>query len=41
MGDLNSRRGRIMGMETEDGNAHVVAEVPLESMVVMQLICVR
>ncbi len=33
MGDLSSRRGRILGMETEAGNAQVVAEVPLEAMV--------
>jgi elongation factor G len=33
MGDLNARRGRIMGMETQDGNTHIVAEAPLERMV--------
>lgn len=33
MGDLNSRRGRILGMETEAGSAHIIGEVPLESMV--------
>ena len=33
MGDLNSRRGRIMGMETQDGSTHIVAEAPLEAMV--------
>jgi len=33
MGDLNSRRGRILGMETEEGSAHIVAEAPLETMV--------
>jgi len=33
MGDINSRRGRILGMETK-GDAHTIsAEVPLESMV--------
>jgi elongation factor G len=33
MGDLNSRRGRILGMEGK-GDAHIIAaEVPLESMV--------
>ncbi len=33
MGDLNSRRGRILGMETEEGLTHIIAEAPLESMV--------
>jgi len=33
MGDLNSRRGRIMGMETQDGSTHIIAEAPLEAMV--------
>lgn len=33
MGDLNARRGRIMGMEAESGSAHIVAESPLETMV--------
>ncbi|KKQ18414.1 MAG: Elongation factor G [candidate division TM6 bacterium GW2011_GWA2_36_9] len=33
MGDLNSRRGRILGMETEGGSTHIIGEVPLESMV--------
>ena len=33
MGDINSRRGRILGMESK-GDAHTIsAEVPLESMV--------
>lgn len=29
MGDLNKRRGRIMGMETKDGMQHIKAQVPL------------
>jgi len=34
MGDLNSRRGRILGMETRVGGIQIInAEVPLESMV--------
>lgn len=32
MGDLNSRRGRIMGMEGRSGLQVIKAEVPLESM---------
>ncbi|MEX0940002.1 MAG: elongation factor G [Candidatus Babeliales bacterium] len=32
MGDLNSRRGRILGMETKDGAQNIVAEVPLAEM---------
>lgn len=32
MGDLNSRRGRIMGMEAKGGNQNIVAEVPLAEM---------
>lgn len=32
MGDLNSRRGQIEGMETEDGIAKVAANVPLAEM---------
>jgi elongation factor G len=32
MGDLNSRRGRIMGMESKGGNQVIVAEVPLATM---------
>ena len=28
MGDLNKRRGRIMGMESHGGKAYVNAEVP-------------
>ncbi len=32
MGDLNSRRGRIMGMEAKGGNQVIVAEVPLATM---------
>lgn len=32
MGDLNSRRGRILGMETKGGAQSVMAEVPLEEM---------
>lgn len=33
MGDLNARRGRIMGMESESGSAHIIAESPLQTMV--------
>ena len=33
MGDLNSRRGRILGMEGDAGSQIISAEVPLESMV--------
>lgn len=33
MGDLNSRRGRIMGMEERNGVQIISAEVPLETMV--------
>jgi len=29
MGDMNTRRGRVMGMETEVGHSIVTAEVPL------------
>ena len=32
MGDLNSRRGIIEGMNTEDGLAQITAQVPLEAM---------
>ncbi len=32
MGDLNSRRGRILGMETKMGNSIISAEVPLAEM---------
>ncbi|KKR97305.1 MAG: Elongation factor G [candidate division TM6 bacterium GW2011_GWE2_41_16] len=32
MGDLNSRRGRILGMESRNGNSIVLAEVPLAEM---------
>lgn len=32
MGDLNSRRGRIMGMESKGGAQLIVAEVPLAEM---------
>jgi elongation factor G len=32
MGDLNSRRGTIEGMNTEDGLAKITAKVPLEAM---------
>ena len=32
MGDLNSRRGQIEGMESEDGTAKVKAKVPLAEM---------
>ena len=33
MGDLNSRRGKIMGMEERNGSQIITSEVPLESMV--------
>jgi elongation factor G len=29
MGDLNSRRGRVQGMDSEDGTTTVKAQVPL------------
>jgi elongation factor G len=29
MGDMNTRRGRVLGMETEAGRSIVTAEVPL------------
>ncbi len=32
MGDLNSRRGRILGMESKGGNQMIKAEVPLGEM---------
>ncbi len=32
MGDLNSRRGRILGMEARVGNQLIMAEVPLAEM---------
>lgn len=32
MGDLNSRRGRILGMESKVGNSVITAEVPLAEM---------
>jgi elongation factor G len=32
MGDLNSRRGRILGMESKGANQVINAEVPLEEM---------
>jgi elongation factor G len=32
MGDLNSRRGRILGMEAKNGTQSIMAEVPLEEM---------
>ena len=32
MGDLNSRRGRILGMESRVGNSIITAEVPLAEM---------
>ncbi len=32
MGDLNSRRGRILGMESKNGTQVILAEVPLEEM---------
>jgi elongation factor G len=32
MGDLNARRGRILGMESKNGSQSIMAEVPLEEM---------
>jgi elongation factor G len=32
MGDLNSRRGRVQGMDTEDGTTTIRAAVPLAEM---------
>ena len=32
IGDMNKRRGRIMGMDQENGMQKVVAEVPLSEM---------
>ena len=32
MGDLNSRRGRIQGMDNKSGNTVVKAEVPMAEM---------
>jgi elongation factor G len=32
MGDMNTRRGRVMGTETERGNTTVIAHVPLAEM---------
>jgi elongation factor G len=32
MGDLNSRRGRVQGMDSEDGTTTVKAQVPLAEM---------
>jgi len=32
IGDLNSRRGRILDMATENGSTHIISEVPLETM---------
>jgi len=32
MGDLNTRRGRVMGTETERGQTTVIAQVPLAEM---------
>jgi len=32
MGDLNSRRGRIQGMDNKGGNTIVKAEVPMSEM---------
>ena len=41
MGDLNSRRGRILGMESKGGNQIIVAEVPLAEMFGYATSCVR
>lgn len=32
MGDLNSRRGKVLDMTTEHGSTHIISEVPLETM---------
>lgn len=32
MGDINKKRGRVLGMEPEDGGKKIVAEVPLSEM---------
>ena len=32
MGDLNSRRGRILGMESKGGSQVIMSEVPLAEM---------
>ena len=32
MGDLNARRGRILGMESESEKQEIMAEVPLSGM---------
>lgn len=32
MGDINKKRGKVLGMEPEDGNQKIVAEVPLAEM---------
>lgn len=32
MGDINKKRGRVLGMEPVDGNQMVIAEVPLSEM---------
>ena len=32
MGDMNKRRGRILGMDTENGKQVITAEVPLDEM---------
>ncbi|MEJ2580858.1 MAG: hypothetical protein P8127_04340 [Acidobacteriota bacterium] len=32
MGDLNSRRGKVQGMDSEDGTTTVKAQVPLAEM---------
>jgi elongation factor G len=34
MGDLNSRRGRIQGMDNKGGNTVIKAEVPMAEMLV-------
>ncbi|MBO7187110.1 MAG: elongation factor G, partial [Clostridia bacterium] len=32
LGDMNKRRGRILGMDTENGKQVITAEVPLDEM---------
>ena len=42
IGDLNSRRGQIPGMESRSGSAQITAIVPLSAQCsATQLICVR
>ena len=38
MGDINKKRGRVIGMEQVDGEQKVIAEVPMAESLIMQLI---